>query len=243
MFERYDEASRRALFFARYEVAQLGGLTIEPEHLVLGILRGSAQDILRFAGPGTTADTIRNALQLPASQPKVSTSVEIPFSQGTKDALLRAPIEADDLSNVFIHPEHIVLGILVKTSGEAARALSGAGVTVDAVRRFQERARRGAGDSDALISRHWKASSKPRQEEAYCATSTARRSPRSIARRVRARVDPPAANRTGHRIQSYGVALGRGDQGVRGADVRPPSSHPPRRPVMVTIGGSSITRS
>jgi heme-degrading monooxygenase HmoA len=168
MFERYDEASRRALFFARYEVAQLGGLTIEPEHLVLGILRGSAQDILRFASPGTTADTIRNALQLPASQPKVSTSVEIPFSQGTKDALLRAPIEADDLSNVFIRPEHIVLGILVKTSGEAARALNGAGVTVDAVRAFLKGARDAAPATvTQLISRHWKGVVKPGQEEAY----------------------------------------------------------------------------
>jgi len=36
MFERYDEAARRALFFARYEASQLGSISIEPEHILLG---------------------------------------------------------------------------------------------------------------------------------------------------------------------------------------------------------------
>jgi len=39
MFERYDEAARRALFFARYEASQLGSISIEPEHILLGLLR------------------------------------------------------------------------------------------------------------------------------------------------------------------------------------------------------------
>ena len=39
MFERYTERARRVLFFARYEASQLGGLTIESEHLLLGLIR------------------------------------------------------------------------------------------------------------------------------------------------------------------------------------------------------------
>src|SRR5688572_19522110 len=39
MFERYDENARRALFFARFEASQLGSRSIEPEHLLLGLLR------------------------------------------------------------------------------------------------------------------------------------------------------------------------------------------------------------
>jgi ATP-dependent Clp protease ATP-binding subunit ClpC len=39
MFERYTERARRALFFARYEASQLGSISIETEHLLLGVLR------------------------------------------------------------------------------------------------------------------------------------------------------------------------------------------------------------
>ena len=41
MFERYTERARRVLFFARYEASQLGSLSIETEHLLLGLLRES----------------------------------------------------------------------------------------------------------------------------------------------------------------------------------------------------------
>src|ERR671912_1422704 len=39
MFERYTERARRVLFFARYEASQLGSISIDTEHLLLGILR------------------------------------------------------------------------------------------------------------------------------------------------------------------------------------------------------------
>ena len=39
MFERYTEAARRALFFARYESSQLGAVSIETEHMLLGLLQ------------------------------------------------------------------------------------------------------------------------------------------------------------------------------------------------------------
>ena len=39
MFERYTERARRVLFFARYEASQLGSISIETEHLLLGLVR------------------------------------------------------------------------------------------------------------------------------------------------------------------------------------------------------------
>src|SRR6266568_1618811 len=39
MFERYTESARRVLFFARYEASQLGSISIETEHLLLGLIR------------------------------------------------------------------------------------------------------------------------------------------------------------------------------------------------------------
>lgn len=39
MFERYTEQARRALFFARYEASLLGSISIQTEHLLLGLIR------------------------------------------------------------------------------------------------------------------------------------------------------------------------------------------------------------
>jgi ATP-dependent Clp protease ATP-binding subunit ClpC len=39
MFERYTEGARRVIFFARFEASQYGGPTIDPEHMLLGLLR------------------------------------------------------------------------------------------------------------------------------------------------------------------------------------------------------------
>jgi heme-degrading monooxygenase HmoA len=177
MFERYDESARRTLFFARYEVTQLGGFTIEPEHLILGILRDSPQRILRFAAPGTSADAIRESLRLPPGRQKVSTSVEIPFSADTKDVLARTAIEADDLKNHWIRPEHILLGVMVKTSGAASRALHDAAVGADAIREYLRRTPEDAADRpddewpalEGLILRQWKGVAKPGQADAYIA--------------------------------------------------------------------------
>ena len=55
MFERYTERARRVLFFARYEASQLGSISIETEHLLLGLLR---------EGKGLTARIFARA-QLP----------------------------------------------------------------------------------------------------------------------------------------------------------------------------------
>ncbi len=39
MFEKYTEAARKVIFFARYEASQLGGEYIDTEHLLLGVFR------------------------------------------------------------------------------------------------------------------------------------------------------------------------------------------------------------
>jgi ATP-dependent Clp protease ATP-binding subunit ClpC len=38
-FDRYTEAARRVLFFARYEAGLLGSAEIESEHVLLGLVR------------------------------------------------------------------------------------------------------------------------------------------------------------------------------------------------------------
>ena len=176
MFERYSESARRALFFARYEASQLGGLTIEPEHLVLGALRDAPALVVQLVGGPASAATIRQRLaEAVSGQQKVPTNAEIPFSHDAKAVLERTPIEADDLKRHWITPAHILLGVMVKTNGAAARILHDAGVDVDAIRDRLRGAAEDSGDRPAaessqlrgLVARQWTGVAKPGLEDDY----------------------------------------------------------------------------
>jgi heme-degrading monooxygenase HmoA len=150
MFERYTESARRVLFFSRYQAAKLGSLTIRAEHVLLGVLRDAPTAVERFTRTEAAAETLRQSLDSIAGTPRerASTSVEIPFSNDTKLALSRSALEADQLGNHVIAPEHLVLGVLVASSEAAARALSDAGVEPDAIRTFLRNA------PDEALDRH-----------------------------------------------------------------------------------------
>ncbi len=60
MFERYTEKARRVIFFARYEASQFGAPAIEPEHLLLGLMREDKTLVMNQIGfsIGTSALSI-----------------------------------------------------------------------------------------------------------------------------------------------------------------------------------------
>ena len=134
MFERYTEPARRALFFARFESSQFGSLSIEPEHLLLGIAREGGP-LLAKISPSASVEAIRSAVDTHAqTREKVSTSIEIPFSTPTKMALNYCAEEADSLNHEHIGPEHLLLGLLHVDGSMAESILRGQGITLDAAR-------------------------------------------------------------------------------------------------------------
>jgi len=133
MFERYTERARRALFFARFEVTQLGGISIEPEHLLLGLLREPRGMIGRiFAERKVSALALQQAIeeQVTRGGEKTPTSIEIPFSAETMRALQFAAEEADRLLHRHIGTEHLLLGLLREERSRAAKTLSAHGITL-----------------------------------------------------------------------------------------------------------------
>jgi ATP-dependent Clp protease ATP-binding subunit ClpC len=58
MFERYTERARRVIFFARYEASNVGSMTIETEHLLLGLLRED-QNLTIFLRNHSSIESIR----------------------------------------------------------------------------------------------------------------------------------------------------------------------------------------
>ena len=136
MFERYTERARRVLFFARYEANQLGSGLIEPEHLLLGLIReGKGLTSRLFARAHVSLDGIRREIEgRSVARDGVATSVEIPFSAETKRALQFAAEEADRLLHNYIGTEHLLLGVLREDHSVASVILAERGIRLNAIR-------------------------------------------------------------------------------------------------------------
>ena len=136
MFERYTERARRVLFFARYEASQLGSITIETEHLLLGLIReGKGLTSRIFARAHLSLESIRKEVEgRSVFHEKVSTSIEIPFSIETKRVLQFAADEATQLTHNYIGTEHLLLGILCEEQSVAASILMEKGMRLKTVR-------------------------------------------------------------------------------------------------------------
>jgi enamine deaminase RidA (YjgF/YER057c/UK114 family) len=143
MFERFTERARRALFFARYEATQLGAVSIETEHLLLGLIRESKGVAgLIFARSDLSLDLIRIGIERSAIfREKTPLSTEIPFSAELKQVLQYAAAEADRLQHDHIGAEHLLLGILREEKSVAASILVEKGMDLAAVREIVVQAR------------------------------------------------------------------------------------------------------
>jgi ATP-dependent Clp protease ATP-binding subunit ClpC len=135
MFERYSEKAKRVIFFARYETSQFGSPVIDTEHLLLGILRVASDSISSIAGVAAV-DAIREQIQLGSPvREKISTSIDLPFSEAAKHVLESAMEEADLQDSRAIVPEHILIGLLRREGCLAHRILVKQGVTLESLYR------------------------------------------------------------------------------------------------------------
>ena len=143
MFERYTEAARRALLFARDEASRLGGISIEAEHLMLGLIREPRGVTARvLAQTHVPLEGIRKEIESRTTfREKIATSIEIPFSAETKRILHHAAAEADRLLHTDINTEHLLLGIQCEERCGAASVLAKKGMRLDAIRQDVMQAR------------------------------------------------------------------------------------------------------
>src|SRR5215471_5614447 len=136
MFERYTEHARRALFFARYESSNMGSPSIEPAHLLLGMLRGDGgliADVLSTAG--LQPDQVRKHIeQVTAFHKAIPPNVEIPFATNSKRLLQYAAEEADRLLHTGIGRPHLLLGLLRLDDEALVSYLAEQGIALDAAR-------------------------------------------------------------------------------------------------------------
>ena len=135
MFERYTEKARRVIFFARFEASQYGSQYIETEHLLLGLLREDPALSKRFLGPTNVLAEICTEIERKITpRERISTAVEVPLTIESKEVLNLATEESNRLGQLYLGPEHILLGILRVEGSLAARLLQERGLTPASIR-------------------------------------------------------------------------------------------------------------
>ena len=139
MFEKYTEKARRVIFFARYEVSEHGASSIGTEHLLLGLLREDKALLSRFLPTDVSLEMLREQVESHIDTgEKISTSIEIPLSEESKDILKYAAEESESLAHRHIGTEHLLLGLLRGQESLAAVVLQENGVGYSDVRRVIE---------------------------------------------------------------------------------------------------------
>ena len=137
LFVRFTARAKQALFFSRFEASGFGHLSIEPEDVLLGVMRARAGLENRvLADARLSVDRLRTdiATRTGSSQP-VGLFVIIPFTEGTKRALQFAAAEADHLQHEHIGTAHLLLGLLRDDTSFASTILREHGLSLDTVRR------------------------------------------------------------------------------------------------------------
>jgi ATP-dependent Clp protease ATP-binding subunit ClpC len=131
MFERFTDESRRLIVLAQEECRRLGHDHIDPEHLLLAMLRlpeAMATRLLSEFGvdPGAMSRDMERTMG-PGSRSR-ERGGHIPFQPQTKRVLELSLREAMVLGHRHIGTEHVLLALLRADGTAAAGALHAAGV-------------------------------------------------------------------------------------------------------------------
>lgn len=129
----FSDDAQRAIGFARIEAEKLQSPTIDPTHLLLGLLHVPAATIQCLL-PNDVHDSIRQEIQEHvAGGAIVDYRDDLPFSDDAGQVLRAAAREARGFNSQQILAEHLLLGILHSQS-VAALVLRERGIRLEPVR-------------------------------------------------------------------------------------------------------------
>jgi ATP-dependent Clp protease ATP-binding subunit ClpC len=118
LFVRFTEKARRMVFFARYWAARLGSETIEPDHVLRGLVQEDPDFMRRLLGNSSPSERLLAGIDRAGGTwdgGEISRTHPIPLSNESKRILQLAAAEADRLGHADITIGHFWLALL---SGE-----------------------------------------------------------------------------------------------------------------------------
>lgn len=140
MFERYTARARRAISRAREQASSSASSQIEPDDLLIGLLREDKTLADRFIGSPETVDSIERRITsgTPTRKPQI-TPADLPLSHTSKRVLAYAAEESEHLNHRHIGTEHVLMGLLREKGTLPAMILNELGLEVEALRKRLQR--------------------------------------------------------------------------------------------------------
>jgi len=130
----FDDGAQRAIAFARVEAERLQSSTIEPVHLLLGLLDSPTPVITKYLAVDAhqaIRDEIKDHVGGGAI---VDYRDDLPFSDDARLTLVAAAREARGFNSRQIGAEHLLLGLLHSDTSLAALILRKRGVRLETLR-------------------------------------------------------------------------------------------------------------
>jgi len=131
---RFSSEAQRAIAFARVEAERLQSSTIEPVHLLLGLLHVPLPAIIKVLPPDSHQAIREEVKDHVGGGAIVNYRDDLPFSDDARRALVAAAREARGLSSRQIGAEHLMLGLLHSETSLAALILRERGLRLDPLR-------------------------------------------------------------------------------------------------------------
>ena len=135
MFDRFTDAAKKTMSFARHEAMQMQHDFIGTEHLLLGLLHeGRSLAAMVLKNMGLDLDQVRQEVAKVIKPGAAVTSGQLPFTPLAKRVLELSMEEASRLHHGYLGTEHLLLGLIRVQAGLAAQVMTKLGVAFDKVR-------------------------------------------------------------------------------------------------------------
>lgn len=134
-WQRFTERARRVMFLAQEAAANRSQAEVEPEHLLLGLLR--EEDSLAgriLTALGAPPAQIRQSLEVRLAPPLDGTSGGNSLSASAQAVMACSGDEPSRLGHNYLGSEHLLLGFLAGPQSVAADVLAEHGITAERVR-------------------------------------------------------------------------------------------------------------
>ncbi|MDJ0569767.1 MAG: ATP-dependent Clp protease ATP-binding subunit [Pleurocapsa sp. MO_192.B19] len=131
MFERFTEKSIQVILLAQEESRRLGHSLVGSEQILIGLIledTSLAANVLKELG--LTVSSVRAEVEKIVGRGAGFVGTEIPFTPKAKQLLEQAIEEARQLSQDYIGPEHLLLGLTQDAEGVAAKILPNLGIDI-----------------------------------------------------------------------------------------------------------------
>jgi ATP-dependent Clp protease ATP-binding subunit ClpC len=133
MLDRLTERAQKAMASARNEAQDLGHASLEPEHVLLGILEGGGSALRILMETGVDTDRLLEDLLSQIEADPDATQGPQSIGPRAHKALLLAMEESSHLQRDWVGTEHILLGVIGE-GGPSSKVLARHGAVAESIR-------------------------------------------------------------------------------------------------------------